>query len=166
MVPIVSQWSKELRKPVFEGSRKWLQKNHLYKKHPNAKHFDGKEELRRRPWTTIVVETLRQAQRTEDWVAEGNVLGVKGCPSRKIAIKQRSTPFELPYWDVNVKTIYSPNILCILTNRPAIMWGYKPSCHHHMLGSDPSLPLCGQSPIFTKNDHNIILFFPMAVGIG
>jgi hypothetical protein len=94
---IVSRWSKELGKPVFEGSRKWLQISHPYRTHPNAKHFDGKEELRRRPWTTTTTETLRQVQRTEDWVAEGNVLGAKGCPSHNTGIKQHSAMFELPY---------------------------------------------------------------------
>ncbi len=84
---IVSRWSKELGKHVFEGSRRWLQRNHPYRTHPNAKHFNGKEELRRRLRTIIATETLRRAQRTEDWVAKGNVLGAKGCPSRKIGIK-------------------------------------------------------------------------------
>jgi len=140
---IVSRWSKELGKPVFEGSRRWLQRNHPYITHPNAKHFDGKEELRRRPQTTTATKTSRRTQRTEDWVVEGNVLGTKGCPSRKTGIKQRSALFQLPYWDVSVKAIYYPNLLCILTSRLAIMWGCKPSCHHHMLSSDPSLPLCG-----------------------
>ncbi len=140
---IVSRWSKELGKPIFEGSRRWLQRNHPYRRHPNAKHFDDKEELRKRPRTTTTTETLRRAQRTEDWVVEGNVLGVKGCPSRKTRIKQRSALFELPYWDVSVKEIYSPNLLCILTSRLPIMWGCKPSCHHHMSSLDPSLPLCG-----------------------
>jgi hypothetical protein len=89
--------------------------------------------LWRRPRTTTTIETLRWAQRTEDWVAEGNVLGAKGCPSRKIGIKRRSALFELPYWDVSVKKIYYPNLLCILTSRLATMWGCKPSCHHHVL---------------------------------
>jgi hypothetical protein len=124
---IVSRWSKKLGKPIFEGSRRWLQRNHPYKTHLNAKHFNGKEELRRRPQTTIATETLRWAQRTEDWVAEGNVLGAKGCPSRETGIKRRSTVFQLPYWDVSVTIIYYPNLLCILTSRLAIMWGYKPS---------------------------------------
>jgi hypothetical protein len=33
---IVSWWSKELSKTCFEGSHKWLRKNHLYRMHPNA----------------------------------------------------------------------------------------------------------------------------------
>ncbi len=41
-------------------------KNHPYRTHPNAKHFDGKEEVRGRPKTTIVVETLKQAQMTKN----------------------------------------------------------------------------------------------------
>ncbi len=129
---IVSRWSKELGKPIFEGSRRWLQRNHPYRKHPNAKHFDDKEELWRRPRTTTTTETLRRAQRIEDWVVEGNVLGTKGCPSRKTGIRRHLALFDLPYWDVSVKEIYSPNVLCILTSRLTIMWGCKPSCHHHM----------------------------------
>ncbi len=56
---IVSRWSKEHGKLVFEGSWRWLQRNHPYRTHPNAKHFDGKEELQRRPRTTTTTETLR-----------------------------------------------------------------------------------------------------------
>jgi hypothetical protein len=33
---IVSWWSKELSKTCFEGSHRWLRKNHLYRMHPNA----------------------------------------------------------------------------------------------------------------------------------
>jgi hypothetical protein len=63
---IVNQWSKELGKPIFQGSRRCLRRNHPYKTHPNAKHFDGNEEVQGKPKTTIVVKTLKQTQMTKD----------------------------------------------------------------------------------------------------
>jgi len=80
---IVSRWSKELGKLIFQGSRRWLRRNHPYRTHPNEKHFDGKKEVRGRPKTTTTVETLRRAQMTKDWVATCNVLGGKGVPIRQ-----------------------------------------------------------------------------------
>jgi hypothetical protein len=44
-----SRWSKELGKVVFEGNRRWLNRNHPYRIHPIAQHFNGHEELRGRP---------------------------------------------------------------------------------------------------------------------
>jgi hypothetical protein len=87
-IDIVNQWSKELGKPIFQGSRRWLQRNHPYRTHLNANHFDGKEEVRGRPKIKITLETLRRSQMTKDWVATGNVLGAKGCPSHKTRVKR------------------------------------------------------------------------------
>jgi hypothetical protein len=64
-----------------------LWKNHPYITHPNAKHLDGKEKVWGRLKTTTAIETLRQAQMIEDWVAACNVLGAKGCPSHKTGVK-------------------------------------------------------------------------------
>jgi hypothetical protein len=94
---IVSKWSKELGKAVFEGSRRCLRKDHPYKTHPNVAHFIGTEELRMKPRTTTGVDTLRWAQRTEKWVARGNVLGSRGCPSKETKLQRQSTLFKLPY---------------------------------------------------------------------
>jgi hypothetical protein len=38
-----------LGKVVFEGNRRWLNRNHPYRIHPIAQHFNGHEELRGRP---------------------------------------------------------------------------------------------------------------------
>jgi hypothetical protein len=46
-----SRWSKELWKPIFEKSQQWLHRDHPYRFHPNAKHFNGQEELQDRPKT-------------------------------------------------------------------------------------------------------------------
>jgi len=97
---MVSRLSKKLGKPIFEWIRRWLQWNHPYKTHPNARHFDGREELQRRPHRTSVEEIMWQARRTEEWVRVGNVLGAIGCPSRKAGVKRLSTLFTLPYWQV------------------------------------------------------------------
>jgi len=57
----------------------------------------GAEELWMKPYTTTGADTLRWAQRTEKWVAQGNVLGLKGCPSKETGLKRSSTLFKLPY---------------------------------------------------------------------
>jgi hypothetical protein len=78
-----SHWLKELGKVVFEGNWRWLNQNHPYKIHPNAQHFNGHEELRGRSNIITAAEVRRQAHKTEEWVVVGNVLGEKGCPSKK-----------------------------------------------------------------------------------
>ncbi len=98
---IVNRWSKELGKPIFQGSWRWLWINHPYRTYPNAKRFDGKKEVRGRPKTITTIETLKWTQMIEDWVATCNVLGAKGCPSHKTRAKHWSALFQLPYWDVN-----------------------------------------------------------------
>ncbi len=97
---LVNRWSKELGKRIFHGSQRWLRRNHPYRTHLNAKHFDGKKEVRGRPKTTIV-ETLRRTQMTEDWVATSNVFRAKGCPSHKTGVKCWLALFQLSYWDVS-----------------------------------------------------------------
>jgi len=103
----VSRWSKELGKAVFEGSRRWLQRDHPYRTHPNAAHFIGVEELRMKPRTTTGADTLRRARRTEKWVARGNVLGSRGCPSKETGLKRQFALFKLPYWEVSVVVLWS-----------------------------------------------------------
>ncbi len=92
---IISWWSKKLGKLICQGNQKWLWKNHPYRTHPNAKHFDGKEEVQGRPKTTIVAETLKCPHMTKDWVTIGNVLGAKGCPLHKTGVKHWSALFQL-----------------------------------------------------------------------
>jgi hypothetical protein len=58
---VVNRWSKELKKLIFQGSQRWLWRNHPYRTHLNARHFDGKKEVWGSPKTTIVVETLMRA---------------------------------------------------------------------------------------------------------
>jgi len=36
-----------------------VENNYLYITHPNVIHFNGKEELRRRPNTTTIAKTIR-----------------------------------------------------------------------------------------------------------
>jgi hypothetical protein len=36
-----------------------VENNYTYKTHPNAKHFDGKKELMRRPNITTIAKTIR-----------------------------------------------------------------------------------------------------------
>ncbi len=91
------RWSKELGKVVFEGSRQWLRRYHPYKTHPNATHFIGAKELWMKPYTTTGANTLRWAQRTKKWVAWGNVLGSRGCPSKETGLKCQFALFKLPY---------------------------------------------------------------------
>jgi hypothetical protein len=69
---IVSRWSKELGKPMFKRSQQWLWRNHPYWLHPNIKHFNGKKEVRQRPYTTTTTKIIWQAWKTEKWVAIGN----------------------------------------------------------------------------------------------
>jgi len=98
----VSRWSKELGKMVFEGSQRWLRRNHPYRMHPNARHFNGHEELQEKLHTTTATETIRQARLTEKWVADGNVLGARGCPSWMSGMNRLSTFWGLSYWEVSI----------------------------------------------------------------
>jgi hypothetical protein len=93
----VSKWSKELVKAVFEGSRRWLQRDHPYRTHPNVAHFISAEELRTKPCTTTGVDTLKWAQRTKKRVARGNILGLRGCPSKETRSKRQYALFKFPY---------------------------------------------------------------------
>jgi hypothetical protein len=83
----VSKWSKELVKVVFEGSRRWL----------NVAHFISAEELRTKPCTTTGVDTFKWAQRTKKRVARGNILGLRGCPSKETRSKRQYALFKFPY---------------------------------------------------------------------
>jgi len=118
----VSRWSKELGKAVFEGSGQWLQRDHPYRTHLNVAHFIGAKELRMKPRTTIGADTLRRARWMEKWVARGNVLGLKGCPSKETRLKRQSALFKLPYWEVSVVVLWSSivanNLImpCIVAN--------------------------------------------------
>jgi hypothetical protein len=75
-----------------------------------------------KPRTTTGANTLRRARRTEKWVARGNVLGSRGCPSKETRLKCQSTLFKLPYWEVNVVVLWSSivadNLImpCIVTS--------------------------------------------------
>jgi hypothetical protein len=93
----MSRWSKELGKAVFEGNKQWLRRDHLYRTHPNATNFIGVKELWMKPCTTTGAVILKRAQRTKKWVARGNVLGSRGCPSKEIGLKHQSALFKLPY---------------------------------------------------------------------
>jgi hypothetical protein len=103
---IVSRWSKELGKVVFEGNRRCLQRDHPYITHPNAAHFIGLEELWMKPCTTTNAYTLKWAQRMEKWVAWANVLGSRGCPSKETGLKHQFALFKLPYWEVNAIVLW------------------------------------------------------------
>jgi hypothetical protein len=75
-----------------------------------------------KPRTTTDVDTLRQARRMEKWVAQGNVLGSSGCPSKETSLKRQSALFKLPYWEVSVVvlrgSIVADNLImpCIVTS--------------------------------------------------
>jgi hypothetical protein len=106
------QWSKELEKVVFEGNRRWLNQIHPYKIHPNLQHFNGHEELRGRSDIITTTKVRRQAHRTKEWVALGNVLGTKGCPSKNSGMKLLCALWGLPYWEVNMNYLAHPPQLC------------------------------------------------------
>jgi len=106
-------------------SRRSLHQDHPYRFHPNAKHFNGQEELQDRPKTPTCAQTSRQAMRTENWVAHGNLLGAKGCPSKSIGVKRWSSLFTLPYWEVGY------HVSCCHTFYLGIHMHYSwsPQCH-------------------------------------
>ncbi len=119
-----SQWSKELGKVVFEGNWRWMNRNHPYRIHPNAQHFNGHEELRGRPDIITAVEAKRQAHKTEKWVATRNVLGAKGCPSKSSGMKRLCAFWGLPYWEVSMNYSAHPPQMCYMF-RPTIQQGIR-----------------------------------------
>jgi hypothetical protein len=58
-----------------------LRKYHPYIFHPNAGHFNGQKELWGKPHTSLVVDIVRSARKTKEWIVVSNALGAKGCPS-------------------------------------------------------------------------------------
>jgi hypothetical protein len=75
-----------------------------------------------KPRTTTNGDILRRAQRTEKWVARGNVLGSRGCPSKEIGLKRQFALFKLPYWEVSVVVLWGSIVVdnlimpCTVTN--------------------------------------------------
>jgi hypothetical protein len=86
--------------------------------------FNGHEELKGRPDIIIVIEAKRQAQRTKEWVAAGNVLGAKGCPSKNSGMKRLCTFWGLRYWKVNMNYSAHPPQMCYMF-RPTIQQGIR-----------------------------------------
>jgi hypothetical protein len=55
---ITSRHFVELGKVVYEGSRRWLARDHPYWRDQNLVHCNGKEELRNRPKLVIALKTI------------------------------------------------------------------------------------------------------------
>ncbi len=72
--------------------------------------------------TTTGVDIFKRAQRIEKWVARGNVLGSRGCPSKETGLKRQSALFKLPYWEVSVVILWGSIVVdnlimpCIITS--------------------------------------------------
>ncbi len=71
---------------------------------------------------TTSANTLRRAQRIKKWVAWGNVLGSRGCPSKETKLKRQSALFKLPYLEVSVVVLWGSIVVnnlimpCIVAN--------------------------------------------------
>ncbi len=81
-----------------------------------------------KPRTTTGADTLRRARRTDKWVARGNVLGSRGCPSKETGLKSQSALFKLPYWEVSVVVLwYIPPFILLGFNTCNIVVIFKVS---------------------------------------
>jgi hypothetical protein len=61
------EYSVELGKQMYVGTRRWLDPNHVYQSTAMMDHFNGQEESRARPNIVSIEEQLWHAAQYEAW---------------------------------------------------------------------------------------------------
>ena len=84
-------------KIVFGGIRRYLGRHHPYQRNTR---FNGKRESRTRLATVLGMDVIRYAAWRQSYLDLGGTEGGKGDPVHSTGVKQLSSFFELPYWQV------------------------------------------------------------------
>jgi hypothetical protein len=92
--------SIELGKQTYEGCRRWLPMNHIFRSDDMKDHFNGQIENREMPSRVSVEEQVLYGEEYTAWKAVGNCDGGVWDPSKKYGVKRNNILFRLPYWKV------------------------------------------------------------------
>lgn len=97
--------SASLGKNVYLGHRRYLQRNHPYRRLRRA--FDGTEEIRAPPRSLNGQDIVRHAKARERWLVAGddNREGGESDPVHQSGVKRLSVLYSLPYWQVSLLTL-------------------------------------------------------------
>lgn len=93
--------STALGKNVYLGHRRFLRRNHPYRRLRRA--FDGTEENRAPPSSLTGRDVVRHAKGREKWLnaSNGNRHGGDNDPVHQTGVKRLSALYTLPYWQVS-----------------------------------------------------------------
>lgn len=95
-----ADYSTELGKCTYGGTRRWLSVDHRYRCGQMNIHFTGKVEERQKPPVVTASQQLQYAMDYESWIKAGNRDGAAGDPSKIYGVKRKSILYTLPYWEV------------------------------------------------------------------
>jgi hypothetical protein len=95
-----AEHSQELGKQTYEGTRRWLPENHMYRSAEMKDHFDGRVEVWEKPSAVLVEDQFRRAREYQAWRDAGNRASASGDPSKVHGINRVSILNRLPYWEV------------------------------------------------------------------
>lgn len=94
-----SRFSKNLRKNIFQGHRRYLPANRPFRFMTQA--FNGKQEHGLKLERVSGAQYKRRGEARERWISSGGVPGSENDPVRVNGIKRHSILFRLPYWEVS-----------------------------------------------------------------
>jgi hypothetical protein len=97
---VSTRLSASLGKNVYLGHRRYLQRNHPYRRLKRA--FDGSKELRPPPVVLTGRNIVRFARKQELWLkaSPANRLESTEDPVHETGVKRLSILYKLPYWQV------------------------------------------------------------------
>lgn len=111
---VTSRRSNELGKTIYEGSRRWIRRNHPYRHNFARAHCNNKSENKERPEPQTTTKLLDAASAYTMWIqGKGNRAGSKQDPSKEHGVKRRSCLYDLPYFEVC--SIQNNPIACLIT---------------------------------------------------
>ena len=121
---VTTRRSAALGKNVYLGHRRYLRRNHPYRRLRRA--FDGTEEIRAPPCSLTGRDIVRHAKAREKWLdtSNENRPGGENDPVHQTGVKRLSTLYSLPYWQVSLPFQLTPShsclpcccIVCLLSN--------------------------------------------------
>jgi hypothetical protein len=112
---VTTRRSMSLGKNLYLGHRRYLRRNHPYRRFRRA--FDGTEEIRAPPCSLTGRDIVRLAKARERWLNTSNDnrhLG-ENDPVQETGVKRLSTLYSLPYWQVSVPLGLTPSQLILFT---------------------------------------------------
>ena len=97
---VTSRRSTSLGKNVYLGHRRYLRRNHPYRR--NRAAFDGSEDMRSPPKAMTGVDIKQYALERTEWLnaSTQNRAGSEDDPVHRTGVKRLASFYELPYWEV------------------------------------------------------------------